>query len=204
MVDKELVQDLKGALETTRRFKEATTKKDLLDQYFSATRKRSRGKLFLKILAHNMKGRNVNTAAALVVVPSAIVSAMGEMLYHTNTRRAVAPQRNVPRSLQFVGVRPEMVEFSEIVLRTSYRGVPVRKIIMGNTIDGLKAYTGVLVILSIIETIFDVTLRKNRGRVYRRHKLVSLAKDAGVTNADHMNMDQLRFSILESLVLATK
>lgn len=179
--------------------KQSEKKNELIRKYTETKSKTQKSKLLLKLLAKNLKNRNVTTITALLILPRTVLQIMEEILFHEKTRMAEVKQRKIPRYLQMAGISSVMIEFFEILFKTSYRGTPVGSIVMQNSYDAIRAMALVQVMLAFLQTILEVRYH-NKDYVQDRDTLVKLAKSLNVSNTSQMNKDQLRVSIADEMV----
>jgi hypothetical protein len=161
--------------------------------------KKSRLTLFFKIWGRNIRSRKISVATAMIVVPSATIFALTDLLYAPGVVRATVDEVKVPRFLQMLGVKPVMIEFFKIVLKTKYRGAPITRIVLENTKSAIAAFVTLQVTLALLQTVMDIAVHNRYGE-QKRESLVKLARALGVHDTSSMNADQLRISIADAMV----
>lgn len=178
----------------------AKEKRDLLEEFRSTTLRGKRGRIFAKLLRYNLTSRNITLVNALVILPRAVIRSLDEILSAKSTKREAVNIRNVPRSLQLMGISPDMIAVMEIIIKSQYKKKDVFNIVMDNTKSALAAMVMVQVLLAIIQTVTEIGIFNKITRRQDRHSLETFARAIGVRDASTLNMDQLRITIAKTIV----
>lgn len=180
--------------------KERETKSEIISNY-AHVNKKNKSKIFLKLLARNMRSRNVTLANFLIVFPKFAFSTLDEILFDKNLSSMASPEAPyVPRSLQYAGVSPFLLHFLSIVFHSTYNWDDVMRKIFSNGKDALKAMVVVQTTLAMIQTVTEISIHNKKTHIQDRDSLERVAESLKIEHYKKMNMDQLRVSIADELI----
>lgn len=177
--------------------KSVRSKRNLLEAYALTTSRRKRARIFFSLWWLNAKKRNLTLANLVFVLPQMPSSFLHYLRdgQPSGERRPVLPARLHMLESE---IAKDYVEVVRVIMSRKYSGRTLAKHMLETSKDALAAMVVVQTMLSLLQTIFEVSKRDGDGRMQRR-TLLAMAERCGLSSADtsKKNMDELRVMVAQ-------